>query len=158
MWFSSDLFQKMSNDCCHEVSDQILDVINSKPNVQKIAEIRRRFIHRGATQVFASWRVSDTGHHAYTYNKGARSELQANIGIWDEGIRLGYGFDPTGAMFGEPEKDYKFLNTTITLLQDCNSATNKIWKTLSPIYAEQWVAKIDDGNDIGFNLRNCMIG
>jgi hypothetical protein len=131
-WFTENLLQNIID---HEIFNDILSSINSLHHVQRIAEIRRLFVIHGTTEVFAKWRFSE--NHAYTYNKGARSELQANIGIWPNGIRLGYGFEPTSAMFGQPDNIYRFKKITMDLLQDANSVTSRTWKKLSPLYAER---------------------
>ena len=141
-WFTDDLFQKFAEHLAQEATIDLSDIlssINSRRYVQKIAKIRRQFVIRGATEVFANWRIPNDKSHAYTFNKGARSEIQANIGIWNNGIRLGYGFEPTSAKFGKPDKIYQFLNITMNLLQDANSVTSKTWKELSPLYAEKYL-------------------
>lgn len=146
MWFTSDFFDKDNL----EIPKDILNLINSQPYVKKISEIRkgirRRFKLRGAKEVFSHWRMDTEWNHAFTFNKGARNELQANIGIWgkgikgneirSKGIRLGYGFNFTRGGRGEPSKVYKFLEIMMHLLQDNNSVTSKIWKNLSPLYVE----------------------
>jgi hypothetical protein len=143
-WFTEGLLQKLDNTHSQEISsglDNILSSINSKHYVQKIGEIRRQFVPRGANKVFEYWRIQDD--HSYTFNKGARSELQANIGIWPDGIRLGYGFEPTSAMFGNPDNICRFLNITKELLQNANSVTSRTWEKLSPLYAESCLNTTD---------------
>lgn len=146
IWFTNDLLQKFADHRSQEVSRDltyILSSINSRHYVQKIAEIRRQFVKRGATEVFAKWRISKDEDHVYTYNKGARSEIQANIGIWNNGIRLGYGFEPTSAMFGQPDNINRFLYITMDLLQNANSVTSKTWKERSPLYVEKYLRTND---------------
>lgn len=155
-WFTNEMFQKFANHRGHKVSEDelnsILVPINARPHVEQIAETRRQFVRQGATEVFTKWRFHKNGKHVYTYNKGGRSELQANIGIFPEGIRLGYGFNLSGAAFGDRYKASKFLEITVELLKDLSSSTYRIWKSLSPVYAEVLVQKTKfwDPTDIEF--------
>src|SRR3972149_2316133 len=138
MWFTNDLFQANNFNDFSDDLNYILCLINSQHYVKKIAETRRRFFPKGTTKIFEKWRIDERKDekYAYTFNRGARSELQANIGIWETGVRLGYGFDFTRGAFGDPEKANKFLSSVMSLLQDHNSVTSKTWKTLCPLYVE----------------------
>lgn len=40
--------------------------------------------------------------HWYTYHRGGRSEAQFNVGMFGTHLRMGIGFEPTGAMHGDP--------------------------------------------------------
>ncbi len=42
--------------------------------------------------------------HWYTYNTGGRSEVQFNVGLFPDHLRVGLGFELTRRAFGEPEK------------------------------------------------------
>lgn len=158
MWFTSDFFDKDGN---WEIPKDILNLINSQPYVKKISEIRRRFKVRGAKEVFTVWRRDTRLNHAYTYNKGARNELQANIGIWHKGIkgdehrrigiRLGYGFNFSGGRFGEPLEVSKFLDIMLGLLRNNNSVTSKIWNNLSPLY---WVEYVKENYELKKTNKN----
>ena len=97
MWFTNDFFQADNFNDFGEDLNGILRLINSQHFVKKIDETRCQFVNRGVTTTFKKWHIHKRtdDKHAYTFNYGARSELQANIGIWGEGItgvRLGYGF------------------------------------------------------------------
>ncbi len=160
MWFTRDFFDLDGNGNW-EIPKDILNLINSQPYVKKISEIRRRFVVRGAKEVFTVWRRDTRLNHAYTYNKGARNELQANIGIWHKGIkddehrsigiRLGYGFNFSGGRFGEPLKVSEFLDIMLGLLRNNNSVTSKIWNNLSPLY---WVEYVKENYELKKTNKN----
>jgi len=152
MWFTNDLFQADNFNDFSDDLNYILRLINSQKYVEKIAETRRRFVPKGATKIFEKWRIVERKDkkHAYTFNRGARSELQANIGVRCEGetgVRLGYGFNLLGSRFGKPSRVYKFLNIVLTLLKDRNSVTSKTWKTLCPLYYVEYERKEDVQNN-----------
>ncbi|MFH1704167.1 MAG: hypothetical protein ABIB41_12230 [Nitrospirota bacterium] len=148
MWFTNDFFQANNFDDFFEDLNYVLRLINSQHYIKKIDETRSQFVNRGVTETFKKWveHKRKDEKYAYTFNYGARSELQANIGIWGKGItgvRLGYGFDFTRAAFGDPDKAYNFLNIVMRLLKDHNSVTSRIWKTLCPLYYVEYARKED---------------
>jgi hypothetical protein len=144
MWFSNDFFTVLNNagrtqndtDLLNQTLDSIKDKINSCENVQKLPEIRRNYVKGGSRKAFASWKFDGNSHY-YIHTVGTRSELQPNIGVWaDNRIRVGYGFELTGAGYGEPKKCRKFIQSTIKLLKSQQVSVTQYWEDCVNIYVE----------------------
>ncbi len=142
MWFSQDILNKIgqgSSENIEQALNEIKSQINQLPHVQKISEIRKKYHLKSYREVFGKFRLWP--NFAFTYHQGGRNELQANIGIRQDGIRLGYSFYLDISMFSDTFKIDSFLNATITSLHNCESATYKVWESLSPVYTEVWMSR-----------------
>ncbi|WP_139282228.1 hypothetical protein [Thiothrix caldifontis] len=146
MWFSNEFFTLLNNasktqddtDWLNQTLNSIKDKINSCENIQKLPEIRRKYVKRGSRRALGSW-VFDGNSHYYIHTVGTRSELQPNIGVWaDNRIRVGYGFELTKAYFGNPEKCHKFMESAVKVLSNRQANINSHWENCSNIYVESY--------------------
>ena len=82
----------------HSFFHLLLATLNDLPSLRDVQAIRK-----GSPRP-SFQKVNTSPQHWYTFSYGGRNEIQFNVGMFGGYVRIGIGLEPTGAVYGEPEK------------------------------------------------------
>jgi hypothetical protein len=75
------------------------DFLNHSPTLPQVQRVRGKRPNSLAFETKPRY----CPDHWYTYHRGGRSEAQFNVGMFEDHLRFGIGFEPTGGGYGDPD-------------------------------------------------------